>query len=111
MKQCRVARSLSRFTKTEIHTAFKLARCCYKIPCLSVLQAPKQALHARILIITPRAVGTAPERNKLRRQLKAIFYEQKLYEGNVDLIALFKKGASDLSFDKLKQIVMKCSLV
>ena len=36
--------------------------------------------YAKILIVTPKKIGSAPVRNLLKRRLKSIFYEEKLYE-------------------------------
>jgi len=101
----RIAGKLSKFTQAEIILAFERARCLHKTTGLTLLRAPRQADYARILIVTPRAAGSAPERNKLRRQLKALFYEHGLYHGVFDYIAIFKKGAAQLSFETLKKIL------
>jgi ribonuclease P protein component len=105
----RLAGTLSKFSKSEVQKAFQDARCRYKSPAITVLSSPKQHELAHILVVTPRAVGTAPERNKLRRQLKAIFYEEKLYSQPMDLLIILKKGAVRFDFDQLKRIIMKYS--
>jgi ribonuclease P protein component len=71
------------------------------------LVAPQQRDIGHILIIVPRAVGSAPERNKIRRQIKSIVYEHKLYERGIDCIAIVKKEAKALTFDQLKELVLQ----
>jgi len=102
----RIFRSLSQFTKKDIDQIFKRASAAFKNELITILVAPRQKAFARILIITPRTVGSAPERNKLRRQFKAIFYEQKLYEGSADHVVILKKGAQELSFDTYKNLLI-----
>lgn len=99
---------LSIFSKKEIDWAFNHAKCLHKVPGLTLLASPKQLpTLGRVLIVAPRAVGNAPERNKLRRQIKAIFYEQRLFEGTFDCLVLLKKGATHFSFEALKSILTK----
>jgi len=100
-----MAKVLSKFSQKEISYAFKSARCVYKEKRLTVLSAKRQCDFARILIVTPRSVGNAPQRNKLRRQLKAIFYENKLYNGSSDYIVLLKPKATTLTFSGLRTIL------
>ena len=68
-------------------------------------QEDSSALPGRILIITPRKVGSAPERNKLRRRLTALYYEEGWYKKKYDLLIYCRKGSADLSFDELKMIL------
>ena len=53
-----------------------------------------------------RKVGNAPERNKLRRQIKNIFFENKLYEMNYDWIAILRPTIKELTFDQLKELIL-----
>ena len=62
-------------------------------------------ISGRILIITPRKVGNAPERNKLRRRLTALFHEESFYKKPYDILIYARKGSADLSFDALKRIL------
>lgn len=104
----RIAREITRFpSKKAIDELFKKARRVVQHPGLHLLVAPKQRSIGHILIIVPRAVGSAPERNKIRRQIKSIVYEHKLYDRGLDCIAIVKKGATDLSFEQLKELVLQ----
>jgi len=62
-------------------------------------------ISGRILIITPRKVGNAPQRNKLRRRLTALFHEEGFYTKPFDILIYTRKGCADLSFDDLKGIL------
>ncbi len=101
----RIAREITRFTKKEIDKLFELARRILKSPGLTILLAPQQKNFGRILIIASRKVGTAPERNKIRRRLRSIFYEEKFYELPFDCAIIVNKHAVNLSFDELKALV------
>ena len=100
---------LSSFKQEEIKKLFKTARSVITIPGLSIKKAPKQAEIARILIVTPKKVGNAPERNLMRRRLKSIFYEQQLYEKPYDLIVFVDKEALKIPFSTLQELVTKAA--
>ena len=101
----RIFKKISQFSKPEIDTAFKQAHRVLVHDGLTLLQSPAQKEYGRILIITPLKVGSAPERNKLRRQIKALFFENKKYEQPFDLIALVRAPLKDLSFNELQKLL------
>ncbi len=104
----RIAREITRFnSKKDISKLFKVARRVVKHPGLHILLAPKQKDFGRILIVTSKKVGTAPERNKIRRRLKSIFYEEKLYEKGFDCIAIAKPEATKLTHQELKKLLIE----
>ena len=102
-----VAKQISRFTKSEIDLLFKHGKAVYKSKEFVILTAPCLALSSRILLITSRKVGNAPERNLLRRRGRAIFYEEKLFERQKHCVVIFKAPAKSLSFDQFKEILKK----
>jgi len=103
----RVAGKLTSFTRKEVATLFAHARAIERNPAFTLLGAPQTKEFGRILIIASRHVGTAPQRNKLKRRIKAIFYEEKLFECEYDYILILKKEAVDYSFEKLKQKILE----
>jgi len=104
----RIAREITRFnSKKDIDQLFKVARRVIEHPGLHILIAPKQKEFGRILIIIPRKVGSAPERNKIRRRIKSIFYEEKLYERGSDCIAIIKPEGSKITFEELKKLMIE----
>lgn len=64
-------------------------------------------LPGRILIITPRKIGNAPQRNRLRRRFKALFHEEKIFEKSYDFVIYCRKGSANLSFQELKSLFLK----
>jgi ribonuclease P protein component len=101
-----VAKKISKFTKREIDHLFQHARRIFRSQECTILVAPRQAEFGRVLIITSRKVGNAPQRNLIRRRIKSIFYEEKLYNRNFDCAMIMQKKAVDLSFDGLKNIIL-----
>ena len=99
-------RELTRFTQHEIDYAFKNARRALAQPGIHILLAPKQKELGRILVIASRKTGNAPHRNKLKRQIRSIFNENKLFEQPFDCIVIFKSSAEFL-FDDLKTYMLK----
>jgi ribonuclease P protein component len=103
-----IARDITRFpSKKAIDELFKKARRVIAHPGLHILLAPRTESHGRILIIASRKTGNAPERNKIRRRLKSIFYEEKLYAKDFDCIVIVKKEGTALSFAELKDLLLK----
>ena len=102
-----IAREITRFTKKEVDYLFEHARSVLKNRSFTVLSAPRQSpLCAKILIVVPKKVGNAPVRNKIRRQIKAIFYQEKLFESSCDYVFIIYKGVLALSFDELKTLML-----
>ena len=52
-------------------------------------------------------MGNAPERNLMRRRLKSIFYEQKLYERPYDLLIFVTHPALAIRFAYLQELVVR----
>lgn len=93
-------------TKPEIEKIFKQARRYLRHSGLDILLHPA-AGPASLLVITPKAIGNSPERNKVRRRLKAIFYEANLNASGFDCIIIIKKPGINLSYDFLKELLQK----
>ena len=104
-------RQLFSFGKKEIEQAFKLTSLKQKFDGLKLLQAPLQKTtepkYGKLLIVIPAKSGKAPERNLTRRQLKAIFFEEKLYKKPTISILIIYKSAMQFSFDELKSFLVK----
>ena len=104
-----VAKQISKFKRKEIDLLFQTTQAAYKSKELTILSAPCILSFGRVLLITSRKVGNAPERNLLRRWGRAIFYEEKLFEKNKDCVVIFKSPAKNLTFDQFKEILKKSS--
>lgn len=94
-------KKLSSFTRQEVTELFSRARAKFKMPGLRILRASTTHTQGRILIVIPRKVGTAPERNLIRRRIKAIYREHKLYLYGCDCVALIGPECKVISFDQL----------
>ena len=99
-------KSLFQFSKPKIDAAFKNAKRIAGTKELTLLQAPSEHNHGKLLIIIPKKVGKAHDRNLLRRRLKAIFYENKLYQKIYTFIILARPGAAQIQVEQLKQFVI-----
>ena len=115
-----------KFNQKEISLIFKYSKIKKQIDGLKLLQLPIEALkkikpeelsnifekqiesnQGKILIITSRKVVKAHKRNKLRRQIKSIFYEEKLFKKPVISILITYKQALNLTFEQLKEFLVK----
>ncbi len=63
--------------------------------------------HGKLLIVIPRKAGKAHERNLIKRRIKAIYYEEKLYEKSIISIILVREEATKISFEELKKFLVK----
>lgn len=97
---------ISYFTKKELNQFFSSADVLLKRPELTILVMPRIKEIARLLVITPRIIGNAPQRNKIRRRLKSIFYEHQLFQGPFDCVIIVRKDILQLPFDELEKIVV-----
>lgn len=100
---------MSSFKTSEIRLLFKTAHTVYHHRGLTIKQAPKTLNHGRILIVTPKKSGNAPQRNLIRRRLKNIFYLEQLFHGPYDWIIIVSHDAIALPFDSLKETLMSFS--
>lgn len=96
-----------KFTQKDIKKLFAQAKRVLRQPGLDILLGHTELPQGRLLVVTPRLVGTAPERNKVRRRLKAVFYEERLFEQHYDCIVIVKKGGPAISFDKLRSYILQ----
>ena len=101
----RLVRQITSFTSKELRALFKKARIVCRHTGLDIKQAPSSGEIGKIVVITPRKIGSAPVRNKIRRQLKSIFYQDKLYLHKTDIVIYCKKDSADLSYATLKELL------
>ena len=101
-----IARKITQFSKLEIDHLWKNVHPALKHDGFLLLKAPRQGSFGRILIVIAKKVGNAPARNKKRRQIKAIFYENKVYEKGFDWIIVVKKPIIALDFQELAALLL-----
>ena len=99
-----IAKTISNFSRREVDALFKQASLAYRDPGITVLCAPDAYSFGRVLPIISRKVGTAPVRNKIKRQLRAIFYLEKLYAQGIDCAVIVRPEAATYTFEMLKTI-------
>ncbi len=102
-----IARNLSKWTQQDVQNLFENATAAHKSKELTILVAPSLLEYGRIMLTTPKKIGDAPTRNKLRRRLKSIFYQQKLYTFGKDLAFLTKPGIDRFSFEQIEALLIK----
>ncbi len=98
---------ISNFSKKELDHFFAIAKAAKKNQAFTILIAPTTHPFGRILIMIPKAYGNAPERNRLRRQLKSIFIQEKLYEHKSDLVIISRPAAKKYDFQNLSQLLIE----
>ena len=101
-------RDLFNFSKIQAKEALKASKLVKKIPGLKLLAAPDPSLlHGKLLVVLPRAFGKAHDRNLLRRRLRSIYYEEKLYMRPIVSIIIGYKEAQELSFSQIKTFLVE----
>jgi len=100
-------KKLFSFKKKEIDQAFSHAKFHAKMPGFKLLKSFSTDDFGKLLIIIPAAAGKAHDRNLIRRQIKSIFYEEKLYQNQHVFILLVYKQAIDLSFEEIKKFMLE----
>jgi len=100
------AKLLSKFGKKELDHFFAIAKCAKKNQAFTFLTAPSHCPFGRILIVASRKYGNAPERNKLRRRLKAIYLEHELYKHLVDLAVIARPTGKKYDYAQLTALLL-----
>lgn len=103
----RGAQRMSRFTPREVQIVFAQGRRYSFDPGLTFILTPRLGTKGRILVITPRKLGNAIERNTLRRRLKAAFFELGLHTKGFDCLVLSRRKAIALPFQQLSALLQQ----
>ena len=96
------------FTAREVRFTFNNATKVASTAGLTLLKSapPEKPDHAKLLIVVPKHYGNAIARNLIRRQFKAIFYEERLFEQAANYILLVRRPAINLRFAQLKEFLI-----
>lgn len=100
-------RSITRFSKPEIENLFTAAKRIIRLTAFYILRAPGQQTSGRALLVIPKKIGNAPQRNKLRRQLKEILWQLEIYKQPYDWVIIAKKTPQPIIFAELKLMFAK----
>ncbi|MBA2306530.1 ribonuclease P protein component [Candidatus Dependentiae bacterium] len=98
-------RAVSSFTAREIAYLLKRARLIFTNPYFSIKTSPHSSLYSKILVIASKKMGNAPMRNLIKRRLKSLFYEEKLFTNPFDVVVYCKKGAEHLPYSDLITLI------
>ena len=95
--------------KNRINTAFGIGRRLGSMPGIKVLHAPSATAEseARVLIMPTRLFKGHVQRNKVRRQIKAIIYENSLASCGGTFIILLYAEAKQTDFTQLKSFLVR----
>lgn len=97
----RLGRQISLWKADERDKLLSHARPLWKSPHFDIRVLPKQGMIARLVVITPKKVGSAPYRNLLKRRTRSIFYQEKLFESRNDWVIYFRPSKSILTYKTL----------
>ncbi|MCK4517237.1 ribonuclease P protein component [Candidatus Babeliales bacterium] len=100
-------KKLFSFKKKEIDQAFSHAKFHAKMPGFKLLKSFSTEDFGTAEGLGPAAAGKAHDRNLIRRQIKSIFYEEKLYQNQHVFILLVYRQAIDLSFEEIKNFLVE----
>jgi len=105
-----IAGLITKFNQKEVDQLFKKSHRIFHDFYLTVLAAPREKEYARLLIITQRVLANSVLRHLLRRRLKHIFYQEKLYDKlKYDLVIITKKPIISLTFQELRELFLKAT--
>lgn len=93
------------FSQQEAATFFRQARRVLRHPAFDILIAPSVHTTPKLLVVTPARIGNAPERNKVRRRIKAFFYEKQPLNVQYDCAIIVKQSGTALSFAELTALI------
>ena len=94
-------------SEREIRSLFRTAKRIIRDPGFDILIAPSTQAEGRLLVVTSRRTGNAPQRNKVRRRIKAIFYEQALSKRGYDCAIIVKKPGISVEFAQIQELMLK----
>lgn len=99
-----MTRRHTQWTAPELQQFFKRARRAYQSAEFDVRLAPQHyAPWGHLLIVVPRKVGNAPQRNLFKRRVRALYHELQLETAGYDIAIFAKPAATQLPFEELKQ--------
>lgn len=92
-------------SRTEISHAFLTAKPIFSGSGIKILRAPNE--FSKFLVVIPRKSGNSCERNRFRRRVKSLFYEEKWHNQPDFWIIIAYPRALALNFDALKALLQK----
>lgn len=99
--------SLFSLRKKQIDAAFSSARRRGSMSGIKVLHALSDDMPAKVLIVPTRGFKGHVKRNKIRRQIKSIVYEDNLAQQHGTFIILLYAEAPTIAFPDLRPFLQR----
>lgn len=93
------------FSQREAALFFRQARRVVQSSAFDILIAHRASVEPKLLVVTAARTGNAPDRNRIRRRIKAIFHEFAPLNDSYDIAFIIKKAALKLSFNDLFNLI------
>ncbi len=100
-------RYITLWDKDERMKALYQARPLFRSPYFDVRVLPKQGMTARLIVIVPKKVGSAPYRNLLKRRTRSIFYQEKLVNSRADWVIYVRPSPKELEYALLHETLLE----
>jgi ribonuclease P protein component len=101
-------KNLFSFSKTEVEKSFSHASFVIKQHGLKLLRVSNSDQpHGKLLAVISKKYGKAHERNLMRRRIKNIFYNQKLFEIKATWILIVYENSKQLEYSQLQDVLTK----
>jgi ribonuclease P protein component len=98
---------LTKYSKLEIEKLFKTISLKFRRVGLEILLAPRSLNYGRLLLSVSRRTGNSPQRNLFKRRMRAVFYENQLFNLNFDWVIIVKtKSALKHDFAILQKTIL-----
>jgi len=110
MSQKSLSKEIFSFSQKNVDAAFATAKTHISLYGIKVLKgAPhSEQRHATFLLVPTRKIKRAVDRNRLKRRIKSIIYEQQLFKKDVaSYIILLYPKALEYSFEEIRRFLMK----
>lgn len=103
-----IARRITAWREGEIRRTIRRSRRLIRSDNADVSVIQTQGI-GRVLIIIPKKVGTAVVRNRTRRRIRSLFFENQLFSQGLSWIIYVKPPLATRSFSELRDLFMRWS--
>jgi len=93
------------WTQSAIKSLFYKARVVYRDARLTIKNARNAELIGRLVVVVPKKIGSAPQRNLIKRRIRALFSEKKLASMGFDWVFFIKQPLHQVPFSQLVAII------
>ena len=104
--------NLCSFSQKDAKTILKNGSFLARVPGIKIIETPfgtetvAPTPHGRILIVIPRKVGPACTRNLIRRRIRALYLEEKLYTRQSATMIFMYPEARNFTYDQLRTFMI-----